>query len=89
MKRPEAAFCTAWPAPTEPVKATKSMPSLSISFSAVSWLMCRYWNTPSGRPAARKASAKRSAQSGVWWECFRITALPAASAGTTEFTAVR
>ena len=29
-----------------------------------------------------------SAQSGVWSECFRMTALPAASAGTMLFTAV-
>ena len=29
------------------------------------------------------------AQSGVWFECFRITALPAMIAGTTEFTDVR
>ena len=44
---------------------------------------------PSGRPAASKASAKRSAHSGVCAECFSTTALPAISAGTTLFTAIR
>ncbi len=31
----------------------------------------------------------RSPVSGVWCDGFRITALPASSAGTTAFTAVR
>ena len=34
-------------------------------------------------------AAKRSAHSGVCAECFRTTALPAISAGTTLFTAIR
>ena len=36
-----------------------------------------------------QASSKRSAHSGVWAECLSTTALPAMSAGTTLFTAVR
>ncbi len=89
MKRPAAACTTAWPPATEPVKATKSTPSEAIMAAAWSWEQCRYWNTPSGSPAALKASSKRSAHSGVWLECFRITALPARMAGTTAFTEVR
>ena len=40
----------------------------------------KFFLTPGGRPAALKAAAYRSAQSGVCEECFRITALPATRA---------
>ena len=89
MKRPAAAVSTMSPPATEPVKATKSTSGAPIMRSVSAWLRCRYWNTPSGRPAAAKALAKRSAHRGVCAECLRITALPAMIAGTTELTAVR
>ena len=90
MKRRAAACCTAWPPATEPVKLTKSTRALvDRSAPVASWLRCRCWNTPAGSPAAANASPIRSAHSGVWAECFRITALPAINAGTTAFTAVR
>jgi len=89
MKRSLAARVTAWPPWTEPVKATKSTCGWAISVSVSAWLRCRIWNTPAGRPAAAKPSRKASATSGVWCECLRITALPASSAGTIAFTAVR
>ena len=93
MKRVAAACWMACPAVTEPVKATKSTPPLSplpaTRRSACSWLQWSAWKTPAGREAASKACAKRSAHSGVCAECRRITAFPASSAGTTEFTAVR
>ena len=41
------------------------------------------------QPGLVQALAKRSAHSGVCAECFRTTALPAMSAGTTLFTAMR
>jgi hypothetical protein len=44
------------------------------------------WKTPAGRLAALKALSYRSAVSGVWWEAFSTTALPAMIAGTTELT---
>jgi hypothetical protein len=50
---------------------------------------CRACRMPLGRPAVSAAACMRSAQSGVWCECLRITALPAMSAGMTAFTAVR
>ena len=89
MKRWAAASWTAWPPGTEPVKETKSTPSPAISLAVAPWDRCRCRNRPAGRPAASNASAKRSAHKGVWCECLSSTALPAASAGTTELTAVR
>src|SRR5450830_490293 len=41
------------------------------------------WRTPSGRPAAARSSASRSAVSGVLEAGFSTTALPPASAGAT------
>ncbi|MNL77360.1 hypothetical protein D3C87_2035140 [compost metagenome] len=51
-------------------------------------MACRYWNTPLGAPASRKARSISSAHRGVWSECFRMTVLPAIKAGTMLFTAV-
>ena len=87
-KRPEAARCTACPTRTEPVKTTAFASAAPASRSASASTKCRHWNTPAGSPAAAKAPAKRSAESGVKGECLRSTALPARIAGTTEFTAV-
>ena len=89
MKRPAAACSTAAPPATEPVKATWSTPSVRITSAVVACDMCTAWRSPSGSPAAFAASSIRSAQSGVWCECLRTTALPAMSAGTTALTAVR
>ena len=77
------------PAGTEPVKATKATSGAAITFAVSSWVKCKNWKTPSGSPARSKASTIRSAQRGVWPECFRITALPAMIAGITELTAVK
>ena len=61
MKAWPAAAWTAWPAGTEPVNATSCAAPLATIRKAASWLMCRCWNTPGGRPAASNASWKRSA----------------------------
>jgi hypothetical protein len=77
------------PPSTDPVKGTWST-RRARSISAVwSWVSTRLRNRPSGRPAASAAIWKRSPTSNVWLACFRITALPAMSAGMIEFTAVR
>ena len=89
MKRPAAARSTARPPSTDPVKQTKSMPREPIIDWVDSWERWRNENTDSGRPARRAAASKRSAQSGVCALCLRITELPASSAGTIAFTAVR
>ena len=57
--------------------------------SVSAWLRCSAWNAPSGSPASRRHSSNRSAHSGVCAECLRTTTLPAMSAGTTLFTAMR
>src|SRR3954463_129887 len=62
---------------------------LRINAAVVACDMCTALRSPSGSPAAFAASSIRSAQSGVWCECLRTTALPAISAGTTALTAVR
>lgn len=54
----------------------------------MSWLACRYWNTPLGAPASRNARPMNSAHKGVWSECLRMTVFPAIKAGTMLFTAV-
>ncbi|MDT4885861.1 hypothetical protein FQZ97_1221480 [compost metagenome] len=89
MKRPAAARSTMAPPGTEPVKDTCWIAGAWINCSVSAWLRCRYWNTPSGRPASAKAATMRSAHSGVCAECLSSTALPASSAGITAFTAVR
>ncbi|MNN18120.1 hypothetical protein D3C81_1313250 [compost metagenome] len=89
MNWPMAASCTAWPPATEPVKLTCWMRPEPISVAVCSWSSTRLWNSPAGNLARWKASAKRSPTSSVWLACLSSTALPAISAGITEFTAVR
>ncbi len=89
MNRSAAARCTACPPATEPVNATKSTRGSRMTRSVSAWLRCRAWNAPSGSPASRRHCSNRSAHSGVCAECFRTTTLPAMSAGTTLFTAIR
>ena len=89
MKRCAAARCTARPPATEPVNATKSTRGSRMIWSVSSCEACSTWNAPLGRPAAARHSANRSAASGVCAECLSTTTLPAMSAGTTLFTAMR
>ena len=77
------------PPATDPVKATKSTRGSRMTRSVSACSRCSTVNTPAGRPAAAKHSAKRSPHSGVCAECFSTTALPASSAGTTLLTAIR
>ncbi len=67
------------PVSTEPVNITKSTPS--ISAAPVSPRPVAIWKTPSGIPHSVSISASSSEVSGVTSDGFRITALPAASAG--------
>ena len=88
MNRSAAARWTARPPSTEPVKHTWSMRGSATTFATTPWSATSDWSRPSGR-VPRAASARRSATSGVWSECFRTTALPASRAGTRALTAVR
>ena len=89
MKVPAAAFSMARPPATEPVKLTWSILPEPSSFSVWAWFITMFWNTPFGRPAFSNACAKRSPTSSVCAACFRMTVLPAISAGTMVLTAVR
>jgi hypothetical protein len=77
------------PPATEPVKLMWSIVPEPSSVSVWPWFSTMFWNRPLGRPALSKAAWKRSPTSSVWAACFRITALPAISAGTMVLTAVR
>jgi hypothetical protein len=78
------------PPSTEPVKLMWSICPDPISFSVSAWLSTRFWNSPSGSPAAAmNASAKRSPTSSVCEACLRMIELPAISPGTIELIAVR
>ena len=76
---------------TEPVKFTWSTRGRTRSRAAAcAWSSTRCWKRPCGQAAPRRRprrSARRPAASAP--ACFRITALPAISAGTIELTAVR
>ena len=82
MSDPAASRMMPLPTSVEPVKAILSTPGCRTS--AIPTLPpgpVTTLKTPSGRPASRVSSAKRSAVSGVSEAGFRTTVFPAASAG--------
>ena len=79
MRRSAARSATARPVAVEPVNCTMS--TRSTSASAVGPAPVATANTPSGTPLAARPSASSSEVMGVCSLGFRITALPAASAG--------
>ena len=79
---PDARAITSRPISVEPVKATLATSGCSTSrVPTVLPLPTTTWNTPSGMPASRASSARRSADSGVISAGFTTMVLPVARAG--------
>src|SRR5215217_9229979 len=70
-------FLAAAELPTEETALTCGW---SIKASTVSLAPCTTLNTPSGKPASEKSSARRSAERGVLWEGFKMKVFPVATA---------
>ena len=81
---PEARVITSLPTSVDPVKATLATSGCSASrVPTTEPLPVTTCRTPSGRPASRPSSARRSAVSGVISAGFTTMVLPVARAGPT------
>ena len=81
-------FFICFPPLTEPVNKTWLILESEIILDVWLWSKCKYWKIFFGNEDCFAASYNSSAQSGVWEECFNITALPASKLGTIELTEV-